>query len=72
MTHRTTLTPDPQHLYWLRAHQRAVRRIRRQSAAYEHAWHRGAPAFVEWEQLRTANRREQFTYTMLCHIMDWR
>ena len=59
-------------LFWFRAHQRAIARTRRLSAAYESAWRLGMPAWHEWEQLRTARRRASFTYTMLCRVMDWR
>lgn len=57
--------------FWLRAHQRAVARCRRLSAVYERAWHSGAPAFVEWEQLRVAGARERFCYRQLCRQMGW-
>ncbi len=62
---------DPRR-YWLRAHQRAVARACRMSAVYERAWRRGDPAFVEWQQLREADRCERFCYAALCHVMDWR
>jgi hypothetical protein len=67
----TAPAPDPRR-YWYRAHQRALARVRRLSAAYDHAWHTGAPAFIEWEQLRAAHRRERFCYQMLRRVMGWR
>jgi hypothetical protein len=67
-----SLTDVADRRYWLRAHQRAVTRCRRRSASYEHAWRSGHSAWQEWKQLRAADRRERYCYTILCRVMDWR
>ncbi len=66
-----SLALDPRR-YWLRAHQRAIARVQRLSAVYEHAWRSGQPAIDQWHELAIARHRERFTYQMLCCVMGWR